>query len=297
MNASNYSQTIARELVHKRAIGEVLVTAVTGQQRSWTCHVQLPRRHHFHTDMAGGQQAYHDPLLVLEAFRQSCIAASHLFYDVPMDARHTVRYYELSVVDLTALQRGRTALDLELNISVRKEFRQGLDVCAVVTHEGTKVMEFSTAFGWMSATQWETFRVGAAWEPASLAAPAAPARVGRTNRENVVIGEPVISSDTASAPILVDIAHPTIFDHPLDHLPGGLIIEACRQLALAVMGQRAAQVTGLASLRCDYQSFTELDAISTATVAQATDDELTFRGTVTQSGETRAAIELTFSAE
>lgn len=297
MNVSNYSQTIARELVHKRGIGEVLVTAVTGQQRSWICHAQLPRQHHFHTDTTGGQRVYHDPLLVLEAFRQACIASSHLFYDVSMDARHTVRYYELSVVDLSALRRGSAALNLEFNIAVRKEFRQGLEVAAVVTHDGTKVMELTAAFGWMSGTQWEAFRQGASWDPAPNAAPADPAKVGRTDLENVVIGEPILLADSASAPILVDLGHPTIFDHPLDHLPGGLIIEACRQLALAVMGHRGAAVTGLASLRCDYKSFTELDAVSTATVAQAPDDELTFRGTVTQSGQTRAVIELTFSAE
>lgn len=297
MNAVNYSQTIARELVHKRAIGEVLVTAVTGQQQGWICHAQLPRQHHFHTDTTACQQAYHDPLLVMEAFRQACIAASHLFYDVPMDARHTVRYYEFSVVDLTALRRDTTALNLEFNIAVRKEFRQGLEVGAVVTHDGTKVMEFTAAFGWMSGTQWESFRDGASWEPVPSPLPAEPARVGRTDPRNVVIGEPIGTADGASAPIVVDLGHPTIFDHPLDHLPGGLIIEACRQLALSVMGPRAPSVTGLASLRCDYTSFTELDAVSTVTMAQAPEDDMTFRGAVTQSGQTRAAIELTFSAE
>ncbi|MEN4475374.1 AfsA-related hotdog domain-containing protein [Mycolicibacterium cosmeticum] len=307
MNASTHSRTIDRELVHKRAVSEVLVTSVTGAAEStdpWLCHAQLPRRHSFHTDMTGAQGQYHDPLLVMEAFRQACIAASHLFYDVALDARHTVRYYELTVVDPAALRRGRQTLDLEFTIMVRREFRrgqdgpvQGLDVAGVATHEGTKLMELSGAFGWMSAAKWTALRAGASWDPGPQITPAHPDRVGRSCRENVVIGEPAPHADGACAPVVVDIAHPTIFDHPLDHLPGGLIIEAGRQLAMTLLGSRAAAVTGPARMRCDFQSFTELDAPSTVTMAPAGEDALTFRGAVTQSGQTRATVELTFAAD
>ena len=178
MNAGNYSQTIARELVHKRSIAEVLITSVTTTPATWICHAQLPRRHSFHTDTTGEQSAYHDPLLVLEAFRQACIAASHASYDVPLDARYTVRYYELSILDLATLKCGPQVLDLELNIAVRNEFRRGgdgpvhgLDVAAVVIHEGTKVMELSGAFGWMSLAKWEAFRGGASWDAGATGVP------------------------------------------------------------------------------------------------------------------------------
>jgi hypothetical protein len=304
MNSSNHSRTIARELVHKRAISEVLVTAVNEQTGTWLCHAQLPRRHSFHTDLTGAQGDYHDPLLVMEAFRQACIAASHLFYDVAPDARHTVRYYELTVVDPAALRRGPRTLDLEFTITVRSEFRrgedgpvQGLDVAAVATHEGTKLMELSGAFGWMSAAKWTTLRAGAGWDPGPQPAPAQPAVVGRACRENVVIGAPVPHAAGACAPVLVDIGHPTIFDHALDHLPGGLIIEAGRQLAMTLLGGRAAVVTGPARMRCDFRSFTELDAPSIVTMAPSEDDALTFRGAVTQSGQTRATLDLSFAAD
>jgi hypothetical protein len=303
VNAGNYSQTIARELVHKRSIAEVLITSVTTTSANWICHAQLPRRHSFHTDTAGEQSAYHDPLLILEAFRQACVAASHASYDVPLDARYTVRYYELSILDLATLKCGPQVLDLELNIAVRNEFRRGgdgpvhgLDVAAVVTHEGTKVMELSGAFGWMSRAKWEAFRGGASWEAGPQASPADPQIVGRTRPENVVIGEPVpLDGGAASASIVVDVSHPTIFDHPLDHLPGGLIIEACRQLSLAVMGSCSATITGPAWLRCDFHSFAELDTTNTVTVAPAAEEALSFRGEVTQSGQTRASVELTFT--
>jgi 2-oxo-3-(phosphooxy)propyl 3-oxoalkanoate synthase len=309
MNADNYSQTsaysqpIARELVHKRSIAEVLITSVTTTPATWICHAQLTRRHSFHTDTTGAQRGYYDPLLVLEAFRQACIAASHASYGVPLDARYTVRYYELSILDAAALKCGPHMLDLEFDIAVRNEFRRGgdgpvrgLDVAAVVTHEGTKVMELSTSFGWMSRAKWEEFRADASWDAGPQASPADPRIVGRTRPENVVIGEPVpIGDGAASAPIVVDLSHPTMFDHPLDHLPGGLIIEACRQLSLAVLGSGGAKVMGPAWLRCDFQSFAELDATNTVTVAPAAGDALSFWGEVTQSGQTKASVELTFA--
>jgi 2-oxo-3-(phosphooxy)propyl 3-oxoalkanoate synthase len=303
VNAGNYSQTIARELVHKRSIAEVLITSVETTPATWICHAQLPRRHSFHTDTTGEQSAYHDPLLVLEAFRQACVAASHASYGVPLDARYTVRYYELSILDLATLKCGPHVLDLELNIAVRNEFRRGgdgpvhgLDVAAVVTHEGTKVMELSGAFGWMSLAKWEAFRGGASWEAGPQASPADPQIVSRTRPENVVIGEPVpLDGGAASAPIVVDVSHPTMFDHPLDHLPGGLIIEACRQLSLAVLGSCSATIMGPAWLRCDFHSFAELDTTNTVTVAPDAEDALSFRGEVTQSGQTRASVELRFT--
>lgn len=303
MNGENYSQTIPRELVHKQAVGEVLVTSVSSQADGWLVHAQLPRLHGFHTDGLGRQGEHHDPLLVMEAFRQGCIAASHLFYDVPLDARHTVRYYELSVVDFAQLERGPSTLDLELNIVVQKEFRReghdavhGLEVQAVASHDGTKAMELSGAFGWMSLAKWQAFRAGSAWEPGPQPAPIDPRSVGRTRMQNVVIGEPVKSPEngSASAPLIVDIGHPTIFDHPLDHLPGGLIIEATRQLSLAIADTRASSLVGPSWLRIDFHSFTEMDSVSTVAMAQGVDDPLTFRGDVTQSGQTRATVELAF---
>jgi hypothetical protein len=44
--------------------------------------------------------------------------------------------------------------------------------------------------------------------------------------------------DGDSAVIVVDTTHPTLFDHPLDHLPGMLEIEACRQTAIASFASR-----------------------------------------------------------
>ncbi len=303
MNEDNYSQTIHRELVHKRAVSEVLVTSVVNQGGAWLVHAQLPRLHSFHSDGVGRQRSYYDPLLVLEAFRQGCIAGSHLFYDAPADARHTVRMYELSVVDFDHLECGPEMMDFELNIVVQKEFRRddhgavhGLEVRAVASHQGTKTMELAAAFNWMPLEKWDRMRAGSSWDPGPQPTPADPSSVGRTRTENVVIGTPDHAADggSASAPLVVDIGHATLFDHPLDHLSGGLIIEAARQLSLAIAGSQVPNLVGPSWLKIGFQSFAEMDAVSTVQMTQDAAEPLIFRGDITQSGQTRATIELAF---
>ncbi|WP_370012895.1 AfsA-related hotdog domain-containing protein, partial [Nocardia cyriacigeorgica] len=62
--------------------------------------------------------------------------------------------------------------------------------------------------------------------------------------------------DTAVATLVPDIGHPFLFDHPLDHVPGSLLIEACRQTALAMVLERAPRLVGVSST---FDRFVELD--------------------------------------
>ncbi len=108
-------------------------------------------------------------------------------------------------------------------------------------------MELAAAFNWMPLEKWDRMRAGSSWDPGPQPTPADPSSVGgRTRTENVVIGTPDRAADggSASAPLVVDIGHATLFDHPLDHLSGGLIIEAARQLSLAIAGSQVPNLVG-----------------------------------------------------
>lgn len=304
MIVDNYSQTIDRALVHKRSLGEVLVTGLAAAPTGWTIHAQIPRGHRLHSDVTGDQQGYHDPLLIMEAFRQGCIAASHTLYEVPLNARHTLRNYELSLLDFDMLERGARPLELEIGVLVREEFRrrddgpvQGLEISAVAIGDGVKIMELQGAFGWMSAEKWAAFRGDASWDPGPQPVRADPRLVGRTYPGNVMIGEPTLLSDGAgSAAIVVDVDDPTMFDHPLDHLPGGLIVEASRQLCVALLGPYRTNVVGPTVMRCEFRSFAEMGPEVRITMTPLGGSPLAFCGLVTQSGHTRAIIELAFAA-
>jgi 2-oxo-3-(phosphooxy)propyl 3-oxoalkanoate synthase len=59
-----------------------------------------------------------------------------------------------------------------------------------------------------------------------------PYLVGRTNPRNVVLADAAAEDDTARAVLRIPGDHPSMFDHPQDHLPGMVIAEAARQIAL-----------------------------------------------------------------
>lgn len=48
---------------------------------------------------------------------------------------------------------------------------------------------------------------------------------------NQILSAPQIGADAAQARLIVDQTHPFFYDHPLDHVPGLLLIEAAMQLA------------------------------------------------------------------
>lgn len=295
---------IPRRLVHKQAADEVLVTSVDAAADDvggWWVRVRLPRGHVFHGDVTGRSAGFYDPLLIVEALRQGCIAIGHLGYGVPMDFHYTVRFYELSVLDMAALDFRSDHGEFDIRVLIGQEFRPaagdavtGLAVVAVASRDGVAALEVSGAFGWLPDDRWQLMRVGSTWEPGPQPVRAEPAAVGRTRSANVVIGEPVSHPDGAvHAPIVVDTGNRAFFDHPVDHLPGGLILEACRQLALAALGRRATEVTGLARLRCEFKAFAEMRP-GCVVVLDPQQRPLTFRGEVNQSGRVCATIALEF---
>jgi len=95
------------------------------------------------------------------------------------------------------------------------------------------------------------------------AAQATASQVGRTLRPDahVVIDRPRRNSDGAlCAEARVDDRHPYFFDHPLDHVPGILLVDAIQQLGEQELGE-GEFLSGL-SLRfmrfCDKQSPTQI---------------------------------------
>lgn len=301
---SGQSCAVSPSLVHKRDASAVLVTAVDTGEDGWTIRARLPAHHTFHNDATGRQAGYHDPLHILEAFRQGCIAIGHLTYAVPPEAHFLVRRYELSVLDWRALHYRPEPAALDLRTEVCREFRargdgpvHGVELAATAMRNGAAAVEMSVSFGWLSDESWQRMRSGSRWEAGPQPVAADPATVGRERPENVVIGPPLhrVGDGSVCAPVVVDTGNPTFFDHPLDHLPAALILEASRQLARAALGPRSSAVLGPSWLRCEFRSFAELSPACAVTLAPASGTSA-FRATVSQSGQQRAVVELGFAA-
>ncbi|MGW0964739.1 ScbA/BarX family gamma-butyrolactone biosynthesis protein [Streptomyces sp. NPDC002516] len=87
-----------------------------------------------------------------------------------------------------------------------------------------------------------------------LSPPASPRPVGRDGFEDVVLS-PTPTPDRWQ--LRTDTTHPILFDHPVDHAPGMLLLEAARQAAQALAHPEATVAVGMESV---FTRYAELDA-------------------------------------
>ncbi|MET7987641.1 MULTISPECIES: ScbA/BarX family gamma-butyrolactone biosynthesis protein [unclassified Streptomyces] len=87
-----------------------------------------------------------------------------------------------------------------------------------------------------------------------LSPPASPRPVGRDGFEDVVLS-PTHTPDRWQ--LRTDTTHPILFDHPVDHAPGMLLLEAARQAAQALAHPTPTVAVGMESV---FSRYAELDA-------------------------------------
>ncbi|MBG0855470.1 gamma-butyrolactone biosynthesis enzyme [Streptomyces spinoverrucosus] len=225
------------QYVGKTDPDEVLVTR-------WSPHhdgahlviARWPRVHRFYTPTP----AAHGPHLFTESVRQALALLARAAFGVPMSHRlswetyvstvspHTLRTrpdattVELVVVHDTPVRRRLGTVHLSASITaVRGEVRLGT---ARVRYTAFPPKLYDRLRG----------RYADAKEACARALPAPPplpcALVGRSRPGDVVLA-------AADAPrtwlVRADTSHPVLFDHPHDHVPGMLLLEACTQAAVA----------------------------------------------------------------
>ena len=147
--------------------------------------------------------------------------------------------------------------------------------CRMLIRRGTEIVAVgSTSFTCVSPEVYQRLRGGRAlvgdMRPIPLTAPTAPQTVGRMSPMDVVLS-PVNEPDCWQ--LRVDTRHPVLFDHPVDHVPGMLLMEAARQAWAATHGSpMPLGFTGA------FQRYIELDAPCTIRTATIGDDSLLVTG-------------------
>ncbi|GAM44588.1 gamma-butyrolactone biosynthesis protein [Nocardia seriolae] len=306
---ATHLRTIPRALAHRHSVAEVFVTSLAAEgEDSFVAGAQLPRMHGHYGDHAGALADHHDLIAVMEAARQASIAVTHEFYEVPTDRAFLVRTFNGSGIESAAWEVGFAPADLELRVrALRKHDRgealQGLDLVLDISCGGVAMGTVDGSFSWVDPRQWAGIRAGyrkhlglGPFEtPASAGPRAAAALVGRENPRNVVIGVPEATPSRARAAVIADTTHPILFDHQLDHVPGNLLIEACRQTALTTMGP---DLRRLLSVTSAFDQFVELDlpAVCVAERAESAVDTTVVHCEIRQAGGVAARIDLEFAA-
>jgi hypothetical protein len=232
-----FDQTVPRALVDRGDATTVLITSWARSGDRLTAGAVWPRLGGYYRLR---DEPTHDPLLVLETFRQAALLLAHVVQDVPaatmqiMDSTHfeaepdglkiTDEPTEL-VVTVDAERQvpaGRSILQSSLR------FRLYRDGGLIGTGGGRAVIPPAGSY----------LRVRGR-DPGTVVPPGPPgagvpaAAAGRSSGRDVVIAP---GDRSGAYRLRIDARHPNFFDNPTDHTPGMLLIEAMRQAAVAESG-------------------------------------------------------------
>jgi hypothetical protein len=271
-----FDRNVSRDLVHRKALAEVLIAdTVEVADDEFLLGTQLPRAHSLWSDR---RHPYHDPLITIEVCRQACLAIPQRYYQVGPDWQFISTHIDFGVVNLDAFTDSEESPPegiMRARFSNKRERRGvlcGITVQSELTIDGMSGATVDGDLMFFPKTTYQRLRAqqrkskpleGRSWP--TVPEPIAPARVGRILDRNVTISESTIPAVADERRYLarVDRRHPAFFDHPLDHVPGALVIEVYRQAAIATATSSGEGTAAEAVVtRCDVHlsDFAELEA-------------------------------------
>jgi hypothetical protein len=282
-----FQQTLPRHLVHRAAVSEVFLTNL-GVTRDGAFQVgaQWPRSHQFF----GPKSRLHDPMLLTETIRQATLAIAHEFFKVPQGTHFVMHEISYEITE-EGLRLGTSPADVVLAAvahSIRKRGKSvsGMTIDFTCYRDGTRVGSGHVSWRCITAATYARVRgdhIDATVATGKQPAPVAPHLVGRYQDCDVVLAPSAVDNLWL---VRVDTEHPVMFDHPVDHVPGMMAIEAARQAALLATGSSdGVPVKG----RFTFDHYIELDepcVIAADTEPAQGDGRSSVRVKFEQSGQT-----------
>lgn len=247
--------------VHKTDESEVLLAAYRPSgPDTFRVVARWPTRHRFYRPVHGG----YDPLLVAESVRQAVPLLSHAAYGVPFGHKQSWDYFRCTA-DLAALAATADRTETELRITCADVVRRAgrlvsLSMRVRMVRDGRTIGRADLGFHNHPPAIYARLRgrygdLGTALAGAlPPAPPRAPADVARDSPADVVLSP---ARSPARSRLRVDLTHPVLFDHPVDHIPGMLLLEGARQAAHAAVAPRPMVVVGMDA---SFHRYAELDA-------------------------------------
>jgi hypothetical protein len=268
------ADTTIKQYAGKINLAEVLVTRLRRlDDNTYTVALRWPRTHAFY---APTHQGY-NPLLFVESVRQSLSVISYGGLDVPMEHRMSWEFLGCEVVR-TALYGGTVPAAVEIDVRLEPVTRRRLGSIrfAARAHATRDGLPLGTAelkytahppaiYRRLRGRNASVAQAGARTLPPPPPIPATLA--GRTSERDVVLAR----GDGPRRWLLrADVTHPILFDHPHDHIPGMVLLEAACQ---AVQADAApARITPIA-LTSTFFRYVELDLLCWIIAGPADTDE------------------------
>ncbi|MFI5621315.1 ScbA/BarX family gamma-butyrolactone biosynthesis protein [Streptomyces sp. NPDC051567] len=253
--------TVPREYVHRAALSEVFLTGWehTGTD-AFTVSAQWPRSHGFYAP----EHDMHDPLLLCETIRQCGLLLSHTGYGLPLG--HHIGWTRLQyALNPQAMRIATKPAEITLHVTCSDVRRHRSVPSSMVMHieavrDKSLLAVASIGFSNYSPAVYERLRVGrgdAARMSESAPMPPDPVSrgtAGRRRHRDIVLSP---TQERWRWQLRVDTAHPVLFDHPLDHVPGMLLLESVRQAGHALEPSWGAMMP--TSMDVSFNHYVEFD--------------------------------------
>ncbi|MET9934087.1 MULTISPECIES: ScbA/BarX family gamma-butyrolactone biosynthesis protein [unclassified Streptomyces] len=261
------TRTGVKESVGKRDLSEAFVIdCLSLCDAEQIVTAEWPRAHAFYTPTP---QA-HSPLLFTESVRQALAVSCHTAHGIPMDHRLGWEYLR-SDVDADALRITQRPTTVRLRVVHSAIKRRRLGSVHLVAHvegtaDGAYVGSAEVHYSAHPGVIYDRLRGPRAdsrtvFPRFSAPTPAvSPERVGRGSVRDVVLS-PTGEADRWR--IRVDTSHSVLYDHPHDHIPGMVLLEAASQAAQASLDVPATPV----GFDTTFDRYVEFDAACVLTTA------------------------------
>lgn len=275
-----YETAVPRSLVHRHSIAEVFLTdSHRGDgPRHFVIAAQWPRRHAYFTDSRDGRPT-HSIALFAETLRQTAIYLAHKYHDVALDA-----HFVMSEMNIDIEPGGipAAATDVTIDVDVRDpQFRDGaltryvveltfaIDGRTVATGRGAAQVLTPSAYERVRRTASTLALNPAATRTREESMPTVtPDDTGRDAGHDVVL-----AAGTDGLELRIDPGHHIFFDHPCDHVPGMLMLEAVVQAGRVLLALPTARAV---SVHAAFRKFGELDRpVGVSGIAPADDHRAT----------------------
>jgi hypothetical protein len=273
-----FERTVPRAMVDRGDPTTVLITGWAREDNSLAVAACWPRLGGYYSLLDRGT---HDPLLVLETFRQAALLLAHVVQDVPLATMQVMRSFHVGT-ELAALRMTEQPTEVRLLANITGTARGAIiqtDLTGEMYRGDTLV---GRCLGKAVIPPEEMYLRVRGRDPKEvdltrrLLPAVEPRTVGRESERDVVVSP---GAAPGSYRMRIDTEHPNFFDNPTDHTPGMLLTEMMRQAVIAESGDPYL-VPVSADIR--FQRFVELDAPGEVLVRRQGDE---YRSEILQFGK------------
>lgn len=293
LHAPGAAGGVPKEYAHLHDESSVVVTGWTRHDDAvYTLTAQWP------TPTVEGP---YDPRVLAQTIRQSGLVIVHAEYGVPLT--HQTLLYDFNYTvhpDFRVSPAEPPALDIEVRATETR--RSGRVISALrmdirIRQGGVTVARADTEFGWVSPAAYRRLRgehLAVDWGSWTVPEPVAPHMVGRTDPVDVFLAA---GDRPGRWQLRNDIGNRLLFDHPVDHVPGLVLIEAAYQAAHAAAAPAHFVPTDLASSYERYVEFNEPCWLQTELIPFPASGRLTVRVIGLQGGQRVFRVDLSGIAQ